>query len=187
MKEHDNIIRILKETKNALGKRDASKLKELSNQTIHTASVAQDEDNIAVAVLVYSLSKLIERGKLKNEKDFVKIYQKFGSVIDKILESLVKRDSENLKKNLKLVEISMRGVSKNLRKYVEAVFIKARINKASKIHEHGISLGKTAELLGLTSWDLASYSSKPENWDESRFSKSVKIGNRIKVVENFFG
>ena len=40
---------------------DILQIKELSNHVIHNASVFQDEDSISVAVLIYSLSKIIER------------------------------------------------------------------------------------------------------------------------------
>ena len=54
MKEEENVLRILKETKKALVNNNPVKLKEMSNHTIHTASITQDMDNIAVAVIVYS-------------------------------------------------------------------------------------------------------------------------------------
>ncbi|GAI40255.1 unnamed protein product, partial [marine sediment metagenome] len=47
MQEEGNILRIFEETKEAIEKEDTVKLKELSNQTIHTASLSQDPDNIA--------------------------------------------------------------------------------------------------------------------------------------------
>ena len=57
MQEADNVLRILKETRAALEKNDTFNLRGLSNQTINTASLAQDPDNIAVAVMVYSFRK----------------------------------------------------------------------------------------------------------------------------------
>jgi len=42
--------------------KDTLKLKQLSDQTNNTASRTQDSDNIAVAVIVYSLGKILERG-----------------------------------------------------------------------------------------------------------------------------
>jgi len=58
MEDGENIIRILEETKIALKKKDTLKLKQLSDQTNNTASLTQDSDNIAVAVIVYSLGKI---------------------------------------------------------------------------------------------------------------------------------
>ncbi len=46
--------------------KDVADLRELSNHVIHDASIFQDEDSVSVAILIYSLSKVIERreGKL---------------------------------------------------------------------------------------------------------------------------
>ena len=55
MKEVSNILRILIETKSLLSTGESNKIKELSNQTIHSATIYQDPDNVVVAVLVYSL------------------------------------------------------------------------------------------------------------------------------------
>jgi len=49
MKEVDNVLRILKETKIAFERNDSYQLKRLSNQTTNTASLTQDPDNIAFA------------------------------------------------------------------------------------------------------------------------------------------
>ena len=61
MQEKENVLRIFEETKRAIEENDSAKIKSLSNQTINTASLTHDPDNIAVAVVVYSLSKIIER------------------------------------------------------------------------------------------------------------------------------
>src|SRR3989339_1066347 len=53
----NKVIEIL-ETKEEKG---TMELKELSNNTIHNASIFQDECSVSIAVLIYSLSKIIER------------------------------------------------------------------------------------------------------------------------------
>ena len=77
MQEKENILRIFQETKEAINKGDSAIIKNLSNQTINTASLTHDPDNIAVAVIVYSLSKIIEREdyrKLSGWNNFYKTY-----------------------------------------------------------------------------------------------------------------
>ena len=44
-----------------------------------------------------------------------------------------------------------------LQKYIRRVVNDAQIKKGFKIYEHGISLGKTAELLGISQWELMKY------------------------------
>lgn len=64
MIEQKNILRILKETEEAIKNNDSYKLHQLSNQTIHSASTKQDEDNISIAVTIYSLGKIFQKRRL---------------------------------------------------------------------------------------------------------------------------
>ena len=61
--EKKNIIEIFDNSIKAIKKGDYLILKELSNKTIHSASIYQDQDCIAIAVVIYSLSKIFERSK----------------------------------------------------------------------------------------------------------------------------
>jgi len=61
MREVENVIQILRETKGFVERRMANDLKRLSDRTIHSAMISKDADSVIVAVLVYSLSKIIER------------------------------------------------------------------------------------------------------------------------------
>ena len=68
MQEVENILQIFQGTKLALESYNASTLKELSERTINTAARTHDEDNIATAVVIYALSKIIERTDYRREK-----------------------------------------------------------------------------------------------------------------------
>ena len=61
MKEAENILKILIKTSDAIRTNETHTLKNLSDQTIHSASTTGDEDNLTVAVIVYSLGKIFER------------------------------------------------------------------------------------------------------------------------------
>ena len=53
------------------------------------------------------------------------------------------------------------------------------------MYEHGISLGKTASLLGVSLYDLAGYTGNIEITDID-LSKTIEIKERIKLIEEFF-
>jgi len=65
MQEKENILKILEGTKASIEKGDATTIKNLSNQTTNTIALTHDPDNIAVAVIFYSISKLFEREDYK--------------------------------------------------------------------------------------------------------------------------
>jgi hypothetical protein len=61
MQERENVIYILGKTREAIKYENIALIRELSNRTIHSASIYSDTDNIAVAVIVYVISKILER------------------------------------------------------------------------------------------------------------------------------
>lgn len=186
MQEKENVLRILEETKDAIKNNDPSKLKELSDQTIHTASITQDSDNIAVAVAIYSLSKIVERRKYQEFPGWDNFYKSILSGIDASLTALKKKDDKKLSESLSLIQKTISKLSGTLKLYIQDVFRKAQINKASKIYEHGISMEKTAHLLGVSLYDLASYAGqKPETY-EVPLTRTLDVKSRIKLAEDMF-
>jgi len=186
MQEKDNVLRIFEETKEAIEKKDVVKLKELSNRTIHTVSIEQDPDNIAVAVIIYSLSKIIEREDYRKYPEWNQFYKTMISLINNSIIALKKDDEKKFKDDLKLVRQSINKLSGKLKIYIKDVFRRATINKASRIYEHGISMEKTASLLGITMFELAEYAGQtgipdvPEN-------KTLSVKTRIKLAMEMFG
>jgi len=185
MQEKENVLRILQEAKLAMKEDNSIKLKELSNQTIHTASIAQDPDNIAVAVAVYSLSKIVERKEYRNFPGWKDFYKIILLCVDNSINAIKKNDDKKLKESLMCVRKSVSKLSGKLKSYIQDVFRKAEINKASKIYEHGISMEKTASLLGITMFELASFAGqKPDG--EASLSKTIDVKTRIKTAMEMF-
>jgi len=181
----ENVLRILEEVKIALGKNDIISLKSLSNQTIHTASTKQDSINITLAVIVYSLSKILERVDYKNYPGWDELYRSIVFAIDGSIIAARAKDEYKLKKNLEMIRKSIGKLSGNFKKYIEEVFRRASISKASRIYEHGISMETTAKLLGITMYELADYAGRTgiSNMPEGR---TIDVKERIKMAESFF-
>ncbi len=185
MEEVEHVIAVLKSVKQALQNEDVLKLKDLSNQTIHSASTSQDEGSITIAVLVYTLSKLLERKeymKIKNWNNFLK---KFNSFLDLAILSLKSQKPENYVYDLEKARKAITSISINLKPYIEEVIRKASINKASKIYEHGISMEQTARLLGITQWELSEYSGQT-NVSDVNYNKTLDVKKRAKMALEFF-
>lgn len=185
MKEEDNVLRILKETRIAIEKNDSFILKSLSNQTVNTSSLTQDSDNIAVAVIVYSLSKIIERQDYKQLPGWNVFYKKVLLFLDKSIEDIEKKQYDKFREDFKAIRGSIDNLSGKLKKYIKEVLRSAEINKASRLYEHGISMEQTASLLGITLYELADYVGKtgipdvPEN-------KTMGTKERIKLATEMF-
>ena len=185
MEEVSNILRILRETEQAVKEENTVLLKELSNQTVHTASIQQDADNIMVAVIVYSLSKIIERKQYQEYKNWPKFFNKFLLCVKKAREGLEKNNIEEFREQVKCIREEINSLSGNLKSNIQDVFRKASINKASKIYEHGISMEQTAKLLGITIWDLAEYAGQSGIGDVN-LNISMPVKKRIKNAMEIF-
>ncbi len=185
MQEKENILRILKETKVAVEKGDCTKIKDLSNQTTNTASLTHDPDNIAVAVIIYSLSKIVERKDYQKLPGWNNFFKTYINAIDKTISAIEKNDEKAVDQNLNLITKAIGKLSGKLKQYISDVFRKARINKASKIYEHGISMEKTAELLGITLFELASYAGQ-KDLPPPVPEKATDVRSRIKLAMEMF-
>ena len=185
MQEKENISRILEETKDSITKDDPSKLKELSNQTINTASRTHDPDNIAIAVIVYSIGKILERKEYREYPGWREFHKSLISCIDHSINAINKHNEDDLRVHLELIRKKINKLSGNLKIYIQDVFRKASINKASKIYEHGISMEKTAKLLGISLWELANYSGQT-NVSNVPLGKTYDVKSRIKLVMEMF-
>jgi len=185
MQESENVLRILKETKEAIKEEDNIKLKNLSNQTVHTASVSQDPENIAIAVIVYSLSKILERPKYREYSSSEKLFNEFGICIDNLIIDIKEKNSKRFAKELTHFRAKINKLSGKLKIYVQEVFRKASINKASRIYEHGISMERTAKLLGITMFELANYAGQTGISDVPE-SNTADVKSRIKLAMEMF-
>lgn len=76
---------------------------------------------------------------------------------------------------LKNLLAEIKKIDEKLNLYADEVLTKARLKKATAMHEHGVSLGKTAELLNVSRWDLANYSGKTISKDELPFTAKEKL------------
>ncbi len=185
MQEKEHVLNILKQAKEAVEKEDVVKLKELSNYTLHTSSIQQDPDNVAIAVIVYSLSKIIERKKYTYYEEWPAFYKTYVKSIDNATLSLEKDDIKEFRENINKIRSEIGKLSGRFKKYIQDVFKKAEINKASRVYEHGISMQQTAKLLGISIWDLAEYTGQTGIGDVD-LSITMPIKQRVKNAEEMF-
>ncbi|PXY71410.1 hypothetical protein CXX78_00205 [Candidatus Parvarchaeota archaeon] len=184
MREEKHIIEILKTTQKALKQNNSSQLQELSNKTIHSASIYQHTDLVLIAILIYSLSKISMKREALKIKNYPLFVEKINLSIEKAIKELRKKDYENFLKYLKETREKITKITPNLEPYIKDVFKKASINKASKIYEHGISLEQTAKLLGVTQWELVDYIGQKQIADEP-YNLSANIKRRAELALKF--
>jgi hypothetical protein len=171
-----DILTVLKQGVAALNKNDTFKIKELSNQVIHNASIFQDEDSLGIAVLMYSLSKIAGRKNFETKK--------IVSILVKASVLLQKSDYGLYRKTIKQALKSISSSDSRLKFFVGTVIEQAQIKKACKVCLHGVSVGRTAEMFGISKWELMRYLGK------TTFQESMpeKIGaiDRLELARGVF-
>ena len=176
-----DILDVLIKSLEAVRNEDVKEIKEQSNHIIYDASVYQDKDSILVAVMIYSLSKIIERIEIKEQIKLV--LSKIKEHLQDAINFLKKNDENSFENELKHLSLELTKLDPKLKIHIKEVFEKARINKASRLYEHGISAGRTADLLGISTWELIDYSGGTGVADKG-VTKDVK--ERIKIARELF-
>lgn len=186
VEEKRHLIEVLKDAKKAILKKDVTTLRDLSNMTIHSASVEQTDIYISIAIFLYSLSKIYER----SDYQFYKTWNLFNKdcliFIDKGISYLEKDNLNGFKEEIKIFFKIISKLDPKFKKSVEYVIYKARISKASRLHEHGISLGRTAEILGVSQFDLQEYVGQTGIADARECSICKNVIKRLDIARGLF-
>ena len=186
MKEVGNILRIFREAKTAMVNGDPHDIKRLSGQTIHSATISQDPDNVVIAVLIYAVGKILERENYKEMPGWKEFYKVLIQNWDLAIKALENNDVDGFRVSIGKIRNSINKIDEDLSVYIRDVFNKAEINKAFKIYEHGLSSEQTATMLGVNLWDLASYIGQ-SSISEAKVSETMDVKERIKTAEEIFG
>jgi len=173
-----DILEVLSQAIASLQAEDHHALGELSNHIIHDASIFQDDDSVSVAVLVYALSKMVQR--CCDEKI---PFQHLVPLVKQAHDNLAAGNEEGYRSLVRKMIDEVKKLDQKLKLYITEVMEKARVKKASKLHEHGISIARTAELLGVSQWELQDYIGKtriPE------FHMGISASQRLQKARVWF-
>ncbi len=171
-----DILSILSETRKVIEHNEIAKLKDISNHTIHNASIFQDSDSIMIAVIVYSLYKILSSNS-----------SSVGVILKKLfeLENLLAQDRmEEYENKSKLMLKFLSKKSKDFNRNVKEVIRQSQIKKGSKLYDHGISVSQAADLLNISVWELMSYIGKTEINDT--FNYGLPVNKRISYARKIF-
>jgi hypothetical protein len=173
----EDLLSVLKNVLSALDKMDVAEIEDWSGRTIHSASIFQDRYSTQIAIAIYSLAKILENEKLRRRhaRAWERFFFQTRRSISDALICLKKRDIKRYEKQMKELITTIANFDERFREYAEFVLINAKIMKGTKIYEHGISLGRVAELLGISQWELSTLVGKSKVHDRvETITKSVR-------------
>ncbi|MEM2916389.1 MAG: hypothetical protein QXT19_03480 [Candidatus Woesearchaeota archaeon] len=173
-----DILEVLDEVLKSLKAEDHHALLDLSNHVIHDASIFQDDDSVSFAVIIYAISKIVHR--CIDEKIPV---PKFESQLQEAKDALELGKEDVYRTVVRRIFEEVRKLDEKTGLYVTEVLDQARIKKAGKMTEHGISLARTAEILGISQWELQDYFGKTQIPEHEL---GVPVKQRLKTARSWF-
>lgn len=181
-----DILSILEGVNNAFTSYDPDAIMELSNHIIHSASIYQKETATITAIVVYSIGKIMARGKIKRYPQ--EAWNEFETTIReeliKAIKALKNNAYEKFNKSMLRLQQAVMKLDKSFMSYADYVVDKARIKKGTKIHEHGVSIKRIADLFGVSEWELRSYAGATRILEQEPEKSTVK--KRLERVRRFF-
>jgi hypothetical protein len=152
-----DILKVLRKMYSAIRKCDAGSMKFASDYTLHNSTMYQDKDSVSIAVIVYSLYKICSRERIKRSKEFEKLQNEFLDLVSAAQSSLAKNDNIGYRKVISKMFSFISRIEKKFGMYITQVINQSRIKKSGRIYEHGLSVGRASDLLGVSSWELMNY------------------------------
>ena len=180
-----NSLEVLQGALDAIKRGDLKGLKDLSNMTVHTASITQDQTSITLAVVIYSLAKMFERTRYERYNGWLGFCKDCVSILEKALEELEHGEDEAFEETLKEHISMINKLDLKLKEYIQDVLLKAKISKGSRLYEHGLSMERTAFLLGITQYELMDYIGKTHIADV-RMKVLMHPKDRMKIARELF-
>ena len=171
-----DILNVLSQSKEILRQRNSFKLKELSNHTIHNASIFQDEDSVSVAVVIYALSKLLERTLVNTDQVI--------HLVEEAERALKAGRHDAYQKAMKRIFSFISRIDNKLKLYIDEVIMQAQVKKGSKLYDHGISMAQAAGILGISQWELMEYVGKTQMID--KYPERLNIRKRLRLAHELF-
>lgn len=148
------IILTLKEAINAIRANNPQKLASISDYVIHSATILQSSYAIEISTLLHSLHKAYERERYRSFRSWKKFDKQTQNTLELMIESLEKNQDKSFELRLKKFFKEIDRLDRRLKHHVQEIIQSSKTTKASRIHEHGVSLGRTSNILGVSQYEL---------------------------------
>ncbi len=159
---------------------DISQLSNLSDEIINSAIIFEDEDAVSIAILIYALYKMLAR---KTHDDI--IYTQVEHELINARKILETRDEDGYRGRIKYLFDLVNRIDTELSKYFQELIGKAKIKKGSTLFEHGLSIAKVSDVVGISQWELMDYIGKTKVFDVETHETDAKV--RVTLARKIFG
>lgn len=163
---------------------DSYQLKETSNHAILDAIETLDKSTAKIAVLAYSLSKIVSKEHVLKNPLWGKAKKNMSSLLFECTKFLKKNKQHKFQKKLEKIEKMVKEVDNEIGNYVRNVWDKAKIKIASSFYAKGLSLSQASQLAEANKAELQNYIGITKIHDEEKTGYSMK--QRMKTARKIF-
>lgn len=155
----EDVKEILLMTLKGIQEKNPKLVKEWSDHVVHNSSIYQEEYLITTAVITYSLAKLLEKTKIeaKQKKQWQNFWRKISNQLKKSLNCIEKKEIKKCENHYNKIIKLIKEFDEHYSEHAAQILNQSKIKKAWKIHAHGVSLGRVAQLLKISEWELMNY------------------------------
>jgi hypothetical protein len=182
--EHVELLNLLKQAYNAFKQEDIKKLRSLSDHIIEDASIIQDDYSISLAIVIYTLSKILEKERYSSYPGWNNFYNNCTNKLKKLFLYLEDSNFNKYSYTLKELLSQIKGLDKKAPEYIEELVNSSRIKKSSNLYGYGLSLGRAANLLGISQWELMNYVGSSSISNEN--IKTISAKDRFNIAKKVF-
>ncbi len=159
--------------------RDIFQLKQLSDYAINDSFIFQDEDSITIGVLVYALSKMVERCYADHS-----LYTKLSDHLFNARDYLRRDNLNSYRNEIKKLFKLLSSFEKKFKYYIQEVIEQAKVKKGFSLFEHGMSIGRASKLMGITRWELMNYIGNTQVFERENISTNIR--KRLAYTRSLF-
>ena len=143
---HQKLLSVLSEAVKLLKQNNAYDLGHLSNELIQYTSIYQDAYSVSTSVLLYSLAKTLNHGLVSVHEVLPKI--------ENALTFLEKKDERGYERVIQSLISLIKRRDTHAQAYLRTVIELTQLKKSCALCANGISVGRAAEILNVSRWDL---------------------------------
>ncbi len=155
----------------------------LSNHVIHSLTIYRQKEILNVAIIVYSLSKIFEKERYTKQKNILQFTKKTIELLDKARTNLKKQNIAYFKDAINSLIKLIRSFTKKAEIYTHDLLDIAKIDKASHLYRHGMSLGEAAETTGTSKWELMPEIAQTKIHEQI---DKINIKDRLNLIKELF-
>jgi hypothetical protein len=176
----DDALVMLERSIRAIKTNNLIDLGRISNETIHNASIFQDDISKTLAILVLSIYKL-EQTSMVQGVDLN--LRSFAADLAEIHKNLQDAHAHKCVGCFEKIRLKIKKLGQKV--FRQNIVNRAEVKKGGKIYDHGISLAQAAEVMGISQWELYDYIGKsklndyPEDLD-------TRVKTRVAYTRSLF-